>query len=59
MSDIFQEVEEDVRRERYEKLWKKYGNYIIALAVLIVAGVAAWQWPGIRLRCAMTSPSAN
>lgn len=43
MSDIFQEVEEDVRRERYEKLWKKYGNYIIALAVLIVAGVAAFQ----------------
>jgi hypothetical protein len=43
LSDIFQEVEEDVRRERYEKLWKKYGNYIIALAVLIVAGVAAWQ----------------
>jgi hypothetical protein len=43
LSDIFQEVEEDVRRERYEKLWKNYGNYIIALAVLIVAGVAAWQ----------------
>ena len=43
MSDIFQEVEEDVRRERYEKLWKEYGNYIIALAVLIVAGVAAYQ----------------
>ena len=43
MSDIFQEVEEDVRRERYEKLWKQYGNYIIALAVLIVAGVAAFQ----------------
>jgi hypothetical protein len=43
VSDIFQEVEEDVRRERYEKLWKEYGNYIIALAVLIVAGVAAFQ----------------
>jgi hypothetical protein len=43
LSDIFQEVEEDVRRERYEKLWKQYGNYIIALAVLIVAGVAAFQ----------------
>ena len=43
MSDIFQEVEEDVRRERYEKLWKEYGNYIIAIAVLIVAGVAAFQ----------------
>lgn len=43
MSDIFHEVEEDVRRERYEQLWKQYGKYVIALAVLIVAGVAAWQ----------------
>lgn len=43
MSDIFQEVEEEVRKERYEKLWKKYGNYIIAVAVLIVAAVAAFQ----------------
>ena len=46
MSDIFQEVEEDVRRERYEQLWKKYGNYIIAAAgvlVLAVAGYQAWK----------------
>ena len=46
MSDIFQEVEEDVRRERYEQLWKKYGNYMIAAAavlVLTVAGYQAWK----------------
>ena len=46
MSDIFQEVEEDVRRERYELIWKKYGNYIMmaaALLVLAVAGYQAWQ----------------
>jgi hypothetical protein len=43
MSDIFQEVEEDVRRERYEQLWKQYGNYIIALAVVIVLAVAGYQ----------------
>ena len=46
MSDIFQEVEEDVRRERYEQLWKKYGNYILAAAgvlVLAVGGYQAWQ----------------
>ena len=43
MSDIFQEVEEDVRRERYEQLWKKYGNYIIAAAALLVVGVAGYQ----------------
>jgi hypothetical protein len=46
VSDIFQEVEEDVRRERYEQLWKKYGNYVLAAAgilVLAVAGYQAWQ----------------
>ena len=43
MSDIFQEVEEDVRRERYEQLWKKYGNYIIGAAALLVLGVAGYQ----------------
>ena len=32
MSDIFREVEEDVRREKLEKFWKAYGDYVIALA---------------------------
>jgi len=39
MSDIFQEVEEDVRKERYEQLWKKYGNYIIGAAAILVIAV--------------------
>jgi hypothetical protein len=43
MSDIFQEVEEDVRRERYEQLWKKYGNYVIAAAAVLVIAVGGWQ----------------
>ena len=46
MSDIFQEVEEDVRRERYEQIWKQYGTYIMmaaAVLVLAVAGYQAWQ----------------
>ena len=46
MTDIFHEVEEDVRRERYEKLWKLYGNYAIAgvFAVLFaVVGFKLWQ----------------
>ncbi len=50
MSDIFQEVEEDVRRERYEQLWKKYGNYIIALASLVVLAVGGYQaWTAYEL----------
>ena len=43
MSDIFREVEEDVRRERFEKLWKAYGNYAIVAVVLLFAGIAGWQ----------------
>lgn len=46
MTDIFHEVEEDIRHERYAALWKKYGNIVIAVAisiVLSVAGYRAWQ----------------
>ncbi len=43
MTDIFQEVEEDVRRERFEKIWKQYGDYIIAGAAAIVIGVAGYK----------------
>jgi hypothetical protein len=47
MSDIFREVDEDLRRERYKAIWKKYGNYIVAVAVLIVvatAGYRGWEY---------------
>ena len=47
MSDIFQEVDEEVRREQLKKLWQRYGHYLIAACVLIVLGVGAWrgyQW---------------
>ena len=43
MSDIFREVEEDVRKERFEKLWKTYGDYVIALLALIIIGVAGYE----------------
>ncbi len=43
MSDIFREVEEDVRRERLEKLWKAYGNYAIVLLALLFASIGGWQ----------------
>lgn len=43
MSDIFNEVDEEIRREQLNKLWQRYGTYIIALCVLVVAGVGAWR----------------
>ncbi len=47
MADIFNEVDEEVRREQLKKLWDRYGTYAIALAVLVVVAVAGWrayQW---------------
>jgi hypothetical protein len=52
VADIFQEVDEEVRRERLTKLWKRYGNYIIAVCVLVIVAVGAWRgyewWEGKR-----------
>jgi hypothetical protein len=42
LSDIFHEIEEEVRRQQYEKLWKRYGTYVIAGAVAIIVATAAY-----------------
>lgn len=50
MSDIFQEVDEEVRRERLQQLWERHSNLIIALALLLVLAVGGWRgyeyWEG-------------
>jgi len=45
VADIFHEVEEDLRRDQAAAIWKKYGNFIIAAALVLVLAVAAhWGW---------------
>lgn len=43
MADIFREVDEDLRRENLEKIWKRYGKIILAVALVLVLGVAGFQ----------------
>ena len=43
MSDIFNEVDEEVRRERLQALWKRYGNLVLAILILAVAAVGGWR----------------
>lgn len=43
MADIFNEIDEDLRRERFHRLWTRYGAYVVGLAVLIVLAVAGWR----------------
>jgi hypothetical protein len=43
VADIFQEVDEEVRREQLKKLWQRYGNYIAAACIIVVAAVGGWR----------------
>ena len=46
MTDIFREVDEDLRRDQAIVLWRKYGRLVVvfaAAAVLATAGFVFWQ----------------
>ena len=42
MADIFTEVDRDLRADRAERLWKRYGWLVIAAAIVIVAATAGY-----------------
>jgi len=43
VSDIFQEVDEEVRREKLKQLWERHSNLIVAAALAVVVAVGAWR----------------
>jgi hypothetical protein len=43
VSDIFHEVDEEVRREKLRQLWERHGNLIVAFALLVVLAVGGWR----------------
>jgi hypothetical protein len=48
-SSLFQEIEEDLQRQKLEALWKRYGHYIIAGAAAIVLATALYSgWKSWR-----------
>ncbi|MBO6549754.1 MAG: tetratricopeptide repeat protein [Rhizobiales bacterium] len=42
--NVFREVDEELRRERLEKLWEKYGTIVIGAIALLILGVAGSIW---------------
>ena len=40
MSDVFQEVDEDIRQERYKTIWKRYRYYFISIIIVLIIAVA-------------------
>ena len=43
MSELFDEVNEEVRRDQLKKLWDQYSLFIVAAALLIIAAVGGWR----------------
>ncbi len=43
MADIFDEINEELKQDRMTALWQRYGKYVIAFVVAIVAGVSLTQ----------------
>jgi hypothetical protein len=57
MSDIFHEVDEDVRRDKLADLWRRYQTPVFVIAFLIVAATGGWSYyESQRLK---TAESAN
>jgi hypothetical protein len=43
VSELFDEVDEEVRRDQLKKLWDQYSIFIVAGALLIIAAVGGWR----------------
>ena len=42
MGDIFQEIDEEIRRDKAEALWKRFGSYVLGGAAALIAVTAGW-----------------
>jgi hypothetical protein len=58
VSEIFREIDEELRRDNLLKLWRLYGRYVIAavaIALVIAGGVAAWRNHELSQRQALSA----
>ena len=51
MSEIFREIDEELRQDKLKEQWAKYGRYVIVVAVLVVGGVGGYKgWQDYELQ---------
>ena len=44
MADIFNEIDEELRRDKAQAWWKQYGKFVIAACAVVIAGTAGYTW---------------
>ena len=55
---LLREVEEELRRERMEQLWKQYGSYFVVMALAIIIGVGGYKFYQTRQIAAANTAGA-
>ena len=58
MSDFIREVEEEYRRDKAIEAWRRYQNWIIALAIVIVVAAGGWRYWQSQQRAASEAAGA-
>ena len=46
---LFEEIDDELRKDHANKLWQAYGQYVIALCVAIVVGVGGFKLSTIKI----------
>jgi hypothetical protein len=41
---LLREVDEELRREQFLKLWEQYGTYVVAAAALVIASIGGYKY---------------
>jgi hypothetical protein len=44
VDDIIREIEDDLRSDRFKRLWTRYHNHVYAAAVILVVAVAGYEF---------------
>ena len=44
MADLFQEIDDELRQDKASRLWKFYGKYVIAAAIIIITSVGGYKF---------------
>jgi hypothetical protein len=59
MTDFIREVEEEYRRDKAIEAWKRYQNWIIALAILVVVAAGGWRYYQSQQKAAAEAAGAR
>ena len=44
MADLFQEIDDELRQDKASRMWRVYGKYVVAAAIVIIISVGGYKF---------------